>query len=102
MGKFDKNRLKYSQNNTGGLVSQATTGDLRLKLVKKNQILDARQVLNKKKQQTQQKKILTIKKQVTDEDDDSKNFGSLLIMKTLDKDVGSERRLYKVISHLIE
>ena len=91
MGKFDKTRLSLPTQTT----SEALNTDLRLKLAKKNQILDARQVLNKKKQQVQQKQqILINKKQIVD--DDKLSGGSLIIMKTLDNDTGSEKRLYKV------
>ena len=95
MGKFDKNRLS-------GLKEQTTKttpdSDLRLKLAKRNQVLDARQILNKKKQQFQHKhQIITNKKQIINETE-SKDLtaGSLLIMKTTDEITGSEKRLYKV------
>jgi hypothetical protein len=87
MGKFDKSRLKFKHNE-----SESNSGitDLRLKLAKKNQILDARQVLNKKKQQV----LTTNKKKIINEE--SFKSGSLMIMKTLDEDTGAEKRLYKV------
>ncbi len=93
MGKFDKNRLS-------GLKEQTTTttakdSDLRLKLAKGNQVLDARQILNKKKQQYQHKQqIITNKKQIINETNLS--AGSLLIMKTTDDITGYEKRFYKV------
>lgn len=116
MGKFDKSRLsglkqtsllKSTPLTTTASSAKTTTGDLRLKLLKKNQTgTDVRNLLNRKNQIKEQLKTKqelikqTINRTINNPTKPEATLvkpSSILIFKSNSND---EKRLYKVSKHL--